>query len=67
VVAEAVSQTMRLRGLIGTEERVFTGLQNLNWTESERSDAVHYVPGKVVEFHRITPAVGETFEGFEIS
>ena len=57
VVAEAVRQGMRCRGLIGTEERVFTRLQNLNWTESERSDAVDYVPGQVVEFHRITPGV----------
>jgi hypothetical protein len=48
---------MRLRELIGTEERIFTRLQNLNWTESECSDAVHYVPGQVVEFHRITPGV----------
>jgi hypothetical protein len=33
------------------------GLQDLNWTESERSDAVQDLVGQVVEFHRITSGV----------
>jgi hypothetical protein len=40
--------------LIGTEESVFERLENLNWTEAEKRDAVNYVPGQIVEFHRMT-------------
>jgi hypothetical protein len=33
---------------------VFERLENLNWTEAQKKDAVHYAPGQIVEFHRMT-------------
>jgi conjugative relaxase-like TrwC/TraI family protein len=57
IVADAVRVELRGLGLLGTEERSFTRLENLNRTEAEKRDAVYYTPGQVVEFHRITKGV----------
>ncbi|MFY9984531.1 MAG: MobF family relaxase [Chthoniobacterales bacterium] len=57
IVADAVRVDLRRLGLLGAEEQLFTRLENLNWTEAEKTDAVHYAPGQVVEFHRITKGV----------
>jgi conjugative relaxase-like TrwC/TraI family protein len=57
VVAEAVRRELRTAGLIGATEETFERLENLNWTEAEKKDAVNYTPGQIVEFHRITKAV----------
>ena len=57
LVADAVRADLRRLGLLGAEEKFFTRLENLNWTLAEKRDAVHYVPGQVVEFHRITKGV----------
>ncbi len=57
IVADAVRVDLRRLGLLGVEEQTFTRLENLNWTEGEKRDAVHYRPGQVVEFHRITKGV----------
>jgi hypothetical protein len=54
VAARAVRQELREAGLVGAEERVFDRLENLNWTEAEKTDPVHYTPGQIIEFHRIT-------------
>ena len=56
VVAEAVRRQLRSAGLIGTKEQAFERLENLNWTEAQKKDAVNYTPGQIVEFHRITKA-----------
>jgi conjugative relaxase-like TrwC/TraI family protein len=52
--ASAVRRELRVAGLIEAEERVFDRLENLNWTEAEKRDAVYYLPGQIVEFHRMT-------------
>ena len=52
--ASAVRQELRAAGLIGPEESVFERLENLNWTLAQKRDAVHYAPGQIVEFHRMT-------------
>jgi len=57
IVADALRAELRGLGLLSVEERSFTRLQNLNWTLAEKRDAVHYVPGQMVEFHRITKGV----------
>ena len=57
IVADVVRADLRGLGLLGAEEQSFTRLENLNWTEAEKRDAVHYVSGQVVEFHRITKGV----------
>jgi ATP-dependent exoDNAse (exonuclease V) alpha subunit len=57
MAAVAVRGEMRAAGFIEAEERVFERLENLNWTEAEKRDAVHYVPGQIIEFHRMTKGV----------
>jgi hypothetical protein len=37
---------------IGTDEREFLQLKNLQWTEAQRADGRNYVPGMVVQFHQ---------------
>ena len=54
IAATAVRWELRVAGLIGVEESVFDRLENLNWTEAEKRDAVNYAPGQIVEFHRMT-------------
>jgi conjugative relaxase-like TrwC/TraI family protein len=57
VVAEAVRRELRTAGLIGATDQSFERLENLNWTEAQKKDAVHYLSGQIVEFHRITKAI----------
>jgi conjugative relaxase-like TrwC/TraI family protein len=57
LVAEAVRRELRTAGLIGATEETFERLENLNWTEAQKRDAVNYAPGQIVEFHRITKAI----------
>jgi conjugative relaxase-like TrwC/TraI family protein len=57
IVADAVRADLRRLGLLGVEEQSFTRLENLNWTLAQKQDAVHYTPGQVIEFHRITKGV----------
>jgi hypothetical protein len=57
IVADAVRKELRAAGVIGAEEQTFTRLENLNWTLGEKMDPVHYLPGQVVEFHRITKGI----------
>jgi conjugative relaxase-like TrwC/TraI family protein len=52
--ARAVRKELRAAGIIGAEEAIFERLENLNWTLAQKKDAVHYVPGQIVEFHRMT-------------
>lgn len=57
IVADAVRQELRAAGLIDAEEESFTRLENLNWTLGEKMDPVLYLPGQVMEFHRITKGI----------
>jgi conjugative relaxase-like TrwC/TraI family protein len=51
ITAEIRSELRRL-GVIGSDERRFRSLESLDLTQAERSDAVNYVPGDVLEFHQ---------------
>jgi conjugative relaxase-like TrwC/TraI family protein len=57
IVADSVRQELKGVGLLGVEEQLFARLENLNWTSAEKMDPVHYVPGQIIEFHRITKGV----------
>jgi conjugative relaxase-like TrwC/TraI family protein len=50
-IAAAVRQELRRGGLIGKSEHMFTRLEKLNLTKAQRQDAIHYLPGHIVEFH----------------
>lgn len=43
---------LKERGKVAGEDRAFTGLDSLDWTEAQRRDAKLYASGQVVEFHQ---------------
>jgi ATP-dependent exoDNAse (exonuclease V) alpha subunit len=51
-IAAAVRKELRAEGLIEEAEHVFRRLQKVNLTKAQREDAINYLPGHVVEFHR---------------
>jgi ATP-dependent exoDNAse (exonuclease V) alpha subunit len=51
-IADAVRKELRAQGLIEGGERTFTRLEKLNLTTAQQEDAINYLPGHVVEFHR---------------
>ncbi len=55
-IAAAVRRELRTQGLIEEAEHIFTRLEKLNLTKAQREDAINYLPGHVVEFHRGQPA-----------
>jgi hypothetical protein len=44
---------MKEKGLLSDTEHSFTRLERLNLTDSQKSDAVTYEAGQIVEFHRM--------------
>jgi ATP-dependent exoDNAse (exonuclease V) alpha subunit len=51
-ITAAVRKELRAEGLIEEAEHVFTRLQKVNLTKAQCEDAINYLPGHVVEFHR---------------
>jgi hypothetical protein len=51
-IAAAVRKELRAQGLIEEAEHVFARLEKLGLTKGQREDAINYLPGYVVEFHR---------------
>lgn len=51
-IAAAVRNELRHHGLIEGAEHTFTRLEKVNLTRAQREDAVNYITGHVVEFHR---------------
>ena len=47
-----IRRSLRERGLIGTDHREFVTLENAHLTEAEKTDAVSYLPGDVIQFHQ---------------
>ena len=43
---------LRAEGLIEEAEHTFTRLEKVNLTKAQREDAINYLSGQVVEFHR---------------
>jgi conjugative relaxase-like TrwC/TraI family protein len=50
-VTSALRARMKERGMLG-EERVFTRLEALRWTDAEKSDPGQYTGTETVQFHR---------------
>lgn len=50
IVTDAIRDRLRKEGDLSTEERIFTRLNNLSWTEAERKESVYYQPGLTVQF-----------------
>ena len=51
-VAGVVRERLKEEGIVESEGVSVVRLQGLNWTESQRRDAVNYRKGDVVEWHR---------------
>ena len=49
-VTDAIRETLKSEGRLGTEERQFLSLRPLNLTDAQRGDAREYLPGNVVQF-----------------
>ncbi len=49
---DAVRRQMRTASLIAGEERIFTTVDSLKWTQEERRRIQNYQPGDVLSFHR---------------
>jgi ATP-dependent exoDNAse (exonuclease V) alpha subunit len=47
-----IRRSLRERGLIGTDQREFLTLENAHLTEAEKTDALNYLPGDVIQFHQ---------------
>jgi len=51
-IAQTVRACMRDRGVLGPADYAITRLQGLGLTDAQRTDAVHYQLGCVVQFHK---------------
>jgi conjugative relaxase-like TrwC/TraI family protein len=51
-VTDAIRDTLKAEGRLGTEEREFLSLRPLNLTEAQRHDASEYRPAAVLQFHQ---------------
>jgi conjugative relaxase-like TrwC/TraI family protein len=49
-VTDAIRDTLRAEGRLGTDEREFLSLRPLNMTEAQRGDKAEYLPGTVAQF-----------------
>jgi len=49
-VTDAIRETLKSEGRLGTDERQFLSLRPLNLTHAQRGDAREYLPGIVVQF-----------------
>jgi hypothetical protein len=47
-----IRSKLKSPGKLGSDEREFVQLKNLQWTEAQRSDAQNYRAGLVVQFHQ---------------
>jgi conjugative relaxase-like TrwC/TraI family protein len=52
LATDAIREAMKEKGLIGRDELTFEVLKNANLTESERGDALNYLPGDILQFHQ---------------
>lgn len=51
-VTDAIRTELKQTGLLGKEEKPFTQLKNLQWTEAQKTDAALYEVGQVVQFNQ---------------
>lgn len=51
---EVVRGQLRTSGVIAAEDRIYTTVDSLKWTQEERRRVRNYQPGDVLSFHRAT-------------
>lgn len=51
-ISSEIRGSMKKRGLIGKDDRVFTAYRPLYWTEAERGDIANYTGNEIIQFHR---------------
>jgi len=51
-ITAEVRRELKAQGIVGKEDRQFTRLVPLQWTEAERGDARQYAGDEVLQFHR---------------
>jgi len=66
-VAAAVRKLMKEQRLLSQEDKTLTTLRNLNLTESERRDPIHYECGQVVEFNKMCKGGFKSGQQWEVS
>jgi hypothetical protein len=66
VPEDCLWEELRAERLIEAAEHVFTRLQKFNLTKAQREDAINYLPGHVVEFHRRAAAGFESGEQWQV-
>lgn len=49
-VTGQIRTALKANGTLGAQDRTFWTLRNLYWTEAQKSDAINYQPGLVVQF-----------------
>jgi conjugative relaxase-like TrwC/TraI family protein len=67
-VAAAVRKLMKEQSLLlSQEDKTLTTLRNLNLTESERRDPIHYESGQVVEFNKMCKGGFKSGQQWEVA
>jgi conjugative relaxase-like TrwC/TraI family protein len=51
-VTQEIRSKLKAAKQLGSDEREFVQLKNLQWTEAQRGDAQNYKAGQVVQFHQ---------------
>jgi conjugative relaxase-like TrwC/TraI family protein len=51
-ITSEIRRLLNERGWLSRDEREFTVLENANFTQAERGDALNYAPGDVLQFHQ---------------
>jgi ATP-dependent exoDNAse (exonuclease V) alpha subunit len=53
-VTQEIRKSLKVAKKLGTGEREFVQLKNLQWTAAQRADARNYQAGQVIQFHQNT-------------
>jgi ATP-dependent exoDNAse (exonuclease V) alpha subunit len=63
-IRKALQASPHAASRLGAQEHVYWTLQNLSWTDAEKSDAAQYHQGLVVQFVKAAPGIrrGDRFE-----
>jgi hypothetical protein len=51
-ITEAIRKQLKERGIVSTDEQVFTKLRPLAWTDAQKADLQNYTGNEVLCFHR---------------
>lgn len=65
-VTDRIRDELKAGKRLGKDERTLTRLDNLQWTEAQRSDPASYKPGDIVEFHQHAPGGCRSGRRYEV-